>query len=70
MPTMDWKNIIRQLIESGMKQQQIADAVGANQSVISDLANGNTTNPRYSTGAKLIALHKRRKAAQDSKEAA
>lgn len=59
---MDWKNIIRQLIEGGMKQQQIADAVDAHQSVISDLANGKIMNPRYSIGAKLIALHKRRKA--------
>jgi len=37
---MDWKNIIHELQESGMTQQEIADACNTGQSHISSLANG------------------------------
>jgi transcriptional regulator with XRE-family HTH domain len=50
---MDWKNIIHELQESGMTQQEIADACNTGQSHISSLANGKRHEPRYSLGDRL-----------------
>jgi transcriptional regulator with XRE-family HTH domain len=57
---MDWKNIIHELQESGMTQQEIADACNTGQSHISSLANGKRHEPRYSLGDRLRKLHAQR----------
>lgn len=37
---MNWKNVIADLEESGLKQEEIAEKVGCSQSHISDLKTG------------------------------
>ena len=56
MRLMNWQELIKRLIDSGMTQQQIADQVGVTQSVISELSTGKATRPRFETGAALIGL--------------
>jgi len=56
---MNWKNLLSDLIASGMTQVQIAAKAGCTQASISDIANGKTLQPSYSIGAVLVALHKK-----------
>ena len=60
MSPMDWKSLIQGLIASGMTQQQIAAKCGVTQSTISELANKAGAKPRFTTGAALVALAKRK----------
>ena len=60
MSAMDWKSLIQELVASGMTQQQIAAKCGVTQSTISDLANKPGMEPKFKTGAALIALAKRK----------
>jgi len=53
---MDWKALIKRLSDRGWLQTQIAERVGAQQSTISELGNGNIREPRYTLAASLIAL--------------
>lgn len=54
---MDWKQLIAELMARPMSQTQIAAACGCGQATISDLASGNTKEPRHSLGEALRALH-------------
>lgn len=56
---MDWKSIISEL-ESvpGMSRQRLAEIAGLSASAIRELANGNTKQPGYDAGVRLVALHK------------
>lgn len=53
---MDWKKSIADLQNAGMTQPQIAIACGCQQSTISMLATGKTTEPRDSLGQALRQL--------------
>jgi transcriptional regulator with XRE-family HTH domain len=53
---MDWKSHIAELLGHGLTQQQIAAACGCRQSTISQLATGETKDPRYSIGESLRRL--------------
>jgi DNA-binding XRE family transcriptional regulator len=57
---MDWPALIKRLGERGWLQTQIAERVGARQSTISELGNGNIGEPRYTLAAALIALDQSR----------
>lgn len=57
---MDWKQVISELISSGLTQCEIAKAAGVAQSAISELYTGKTTEPRYSTGLRLMQLRRRK----------
>lgn len=61
---MDWKNIIEQLVASGMSEQAIADELSralpepVRQPTINRLKNRRTTNPSYALGKALVDLHR------------
>ncbi len=55
---MDWKSLITELQERGFTQPQIAAFCECGQATISDLANGNTKEPRHSLGESLRRLHR------------
>ena len=57
---MDWKQLILEITSSGMTQAEVAAEAGLAQSAISDLVTGKTTEPRYSTGKKLVAIRRNR----------
>lgn len=53
-----WRPLIADLIAAGMNQTEIANRCGCGQSAVSKLLNGTVTDPQYSLGEKLIALHR------------
>lgn len=57
---MQWKDYISALAAKGVTQSQIAKEAGCGQSTISDLASGNTREPRSSLGNALVRIGKRR----------
>lgn len=57
---MDWQNLIKSLVESGLTQIEIAEATGSTQATISDIQRGITKDPRSSIGLSLLAIAKRR----------
>ncbi len=56
---MDWQAIIKDLIEDGYTQTQLAIECGVGQTTVSDLARGASTDPSYSFGRALNELHER-----------
>lgn len=56
---MDFKALLADLQRAGLTQAQIADACACRQSTISDLARGETEQPRFSVGSALIDLRNR-----------
>jgi transcriptional regulator with XRE-family HTH domain len=56
MQPIPWPEIMAGLMRSGKTQPQIAEACGCKQSTVSDLLNGNVTNPRTSTGLLILKL--------------
>lgn len=57
---MEWKNLINDLLDSGMTQTEIAKAVGTVQSTVSRMKDGLHPKVEYNVGAKLIQLHAER----------
>lgn len=67
---MNWKQLISEIADaSGLTQAQIAAHTGLAQSSLSELLSGSTKEPRFSTGQKLVAMHRRytRKSRKPSK---
>jgi predicted transcriptional regulator len=59
---MDWQEIIKDILGSGMTQVQLAKAVGVSQAVIHDIYAGKRAgDPQWRHGQALIALHRRRR---------
>ena len=67
MNQIHWPDLVRQLIDSGLTQPQLAAAVGCGQSTISDLLKGKTTDPRASTGLALLRMRDARLTMQSGK---
>jgi predicted transcriptional regulator len=58
---MDWQNIIKDLLGSGLTQMELAKALGVSQALIHDIYAGKRAgDPQWRHGQQLIALHKRR----------
>jgi hypothetical protein len=55
--SIDFKAIVRSLMARGVTQATIAAYCGCHQCTVSDIATGKTTDPFYSMGVKLLALH-------------
>ena len=53
---MNWAEVISELKSLGYTQPMVAEECGCAQSTVSDLAKGNTEDPRHSTGEALRAL--------------
>lgn len=66
---MNWVETIALLKEAGYTQPQIAEFCKCGQSTISELATGETKEPRYSTGQALqqLAAKARRRLADRAK---
>lgn len=61
----DWSVLLREMLEAGMTQTHIAEAVGLSQASVSDLLNSKVKTTEFSRGLRIIAAHKsamRRKA--------
>lgn len=57
---MDWKKIVRELIESGMTQGEISSRTGISQSQISFLLNGKRGDRlAWGCGEALLKLHRK-----------
>lgn len=59
MVSMNFKNIIQDLMQSGWSQADIATHCNTGQSHISGLCTGDRKMPGYDLGVSLVALHKR-----------
>lgn len=57
---MDWNKIISSIKASGMTQEQIAQDIGVASGTLSDLYNGNITEPKWSKGNELLRLYEER----------
>lgn len=57
---MDWKQLVLDIKGTGMTQEQIADSIGVSVGTLSELINGKVTEPKWSRGDALIALHRER----------
>lgn len=56
---MDWTHLLAELKRAGLTQSEIAQRVGAPQSVISVLSTGKFRNPSFAVGFALVELHKK-----------
>jgi predicted transcriptional regulator len=54
---MNWKQIIHELMESGVTQAEIGTHIERSQGYISDLYSGRRKGLEYTAGQKLISLH-------------
>jgi predicted XRE-type DNA-binding protein len=54
----NWSALLREMQAAGMKQAEIAKAVGLSQGSVSDLMNGNVKTTEYSRGLRIIAAHR------------
>jgi transcriptional regulator with XRE-family HTH domain len=59
-PDMDWKKLIADLMEKGVKQAEIAERCDVSQGTVSDLHTGRIKRPNFEFGTQLQALHTER----------
>jgi transcriptional regulator with XRE-family HTH domain len=64
-----WHELIEELIGAGWQMQTLAGKLGLSICQISDLRSGMQSEPRYSVGCALLALHADAKLYQRCKEA-
>lgn len=65
----NWAALLLEMQSAGMKQAEIADAVGLSQASVSDLMNGKVKTTEYSRGLRILSAHKsamKRKPAQEA----
>lgn len=56
---MDWKELIGDLLATGLTQRQLAALCNCGQSTIADIHRGATGEPKHALGERLRALHKK-----------
>lgn len=56
---MNWKQIVADLTEAGHTQLDLAKRCGCSQPTISDIATGETKEPRGTTALVLADLHRK-----------
>lgn len=54
----NWSALLLEMQSAGMKQAEIADAIGLSQASVSDLMNGKVKTTEYSRGLRIIAAHR------------
>jgi transcriptional regulator with XRE-family HTH domain len=54
---VDWRKLIQDLRDKGLKWRQIADSCGVGPSTLHDLWKGRTSDPTVPVRAKLKRLH-------------
>ena len=61
LTAMNWTLLIKDLIDSGLTQAEIAERVGCRQGYVSDVLNGRRGKSlSYEIGSRLIELHAER----------
>lgn len=53
---VQWPQLVRQLLDGGRSQRDLAEAIGVDQATICRLANGQLADVRFEVGAKLLRL--------------
>ena len=56
---MDWKKIVADLADAGHTQLDLAEKCGCSQPTSSDIATGNTKDPKASIAIVLSDLHRK-----------
>ena len=56
---MNWKNIVEDLLKRGHTSRSLGDDIGVTGASIRALISNPRQEPRYSTGARLLELHKK-----------
>lgn len=56
---MNWQKLISDIQAAGYSQGWIASELGIKQPSVSDIANGNTKEPKWKVGDGLKRLHRR-----------
>ena len=54
---MDWGQKIRDVIATGMKQKEVANALGASDSLVSEILSGQVKKMYWERGNALLKLH-------------
>jgi len=57
---MDWYKIVLEIKKTGMAQAEIAEIIGVATGTLSELCSGKVTEPKWSKGDALLALHAER----------
>jgi predicted transcriptional regulator len=57
---MDIQQKVKEILDSGLTQTEVADIVKCSQATISDLATGKQTTTELHLGLRIIELHKER----------
>lgn len=57
---MNWNEIVADIKRTGMTQAEIADKIGVAVGTLSELCSGKVSEPKWSKGAALLALHAER----------
>jgi len=57
---MDWNKIVTEIKDTGMTQAQVAEAIDVASGTLSELCSGKITEPKWSKGDALLALHRDR----------
>lgn len=55
---MDWKSIIREILDTGMTQSELASCVGVSQPTICAILNGDQSDVKWSIGENLLRQYK------------
>lgn len=57
---IDWRQIVNDILDSGMKQKDLAAKCGISQPYLNEVSKGVATGDlRYGIGACLLSIHKR-----------
>lgn len=54
---MDWNKIVTEIKDAGLTQALIAEHIGVSAGTLSELCSGKVTEPKWSKGDALLALH-------------
>lgn len=57
---MDWKKLIQELLDDGMTQVQIAEAIGVTQPTVCGILKSGSGDMRWANGERLRMLHLQR----------
>jgi predicted XRE-type DNA-binding protein len=66
-PPPNWSALLKEMQAAGLKQAEIAEAIGLSQASVSELISGKVKTTEYSRGLRIIAAHRlamRRKSAK------
>jgi len=56
---MDIQNMLKQILDSGLSQVQVARSLGVSQVAVSKISRGLTKTVQYDTGKAIEAMHRR-----------